>query len=542
MLALFQGCNKDEMDEAGPAASISADDNLPAARQDVLKTLIQDNPRVDPKSLPPFTMIPNDYAYTGKSGALRSPECLEALSPSLIEATLRSGEFVETAMTACLEGAPPKGDILFCMDLTGSMGDALNAVKTNSIDIMDAVRALIGDSDFGLISHMDYPGYYSYCGYSATYGDAAEGDYPYMLNHRITDDCAAVAASINLLELGYGWDSPECYGRVFFETYSDPNIEWREGAAKIVVAFLDMYPHDCDLSETYFPDGTGGDPGRDGIMGTGDDIDFDAVIPAMAANNIKLIVIDSYGGVTGYWEPYASSTGGTAVELGDDVVTQIVELVEAAVVEIASLSIVPDAPYASWVEVEPAFVGPVTLDEEQEFPFDVTITVPPGTPDGLYEFDLHLVGDGAEYGTSHVVITVQNVIEVGVDIKPGSCPNPLNTKAAGIIPVAICGTADFDVSNIDVSTIRLAGVAPEWSNMGDAATPYEPFVDKPLDIYSCNTLGPDGYMDLKFKFDNFSVIQAIKPVKKGDVKRIILTGELYDGTPIIGEDIVKIAN
>jgi len=36
-------------------------------------------------------------------------------------------------------------------------------------------------------------------------------------------------------------------------------------------------------------------------------------------------------------------------------------------------------------------------------------------------------------------------IEVPVDIKPTSCPNPLNVKSRGVLPVAILGTADFDV-------------------------------------------------------------------------------------------------
>ena len=40
-------------------------------------------------------------------------------------------------------------------------------------------------------------------------------------------------------------------------------------------------------------------------------------------------------------------------------------------------------------------------------------------------------------------------IEVFVDIKPGSCPNPLNTGSKGVLPVAIAGTVDFDVTVID---------------------------------------------------------------------------------------------
>jgi len=39
-------------------------------------------------------------------------------------------------------------------------------------------------------------------------------------------------------------------------------------------------------------------------------------------------------------------------------------------------------------------------------------------------------------------------LEVLVDIKPGSYPNPLNVKSKGVLPVAILGTTAFDVSDV----------------------------------------------------------------------------------------------
>jgi hypothetical protein len=46
-------------------------------------------------------------------------------------------------------------------------------------------------------------------------------------------------------------------------------------------------------------------------------------------------------------------------------------------------------------------------------------------------------------------------IMVGADIKPGSCPNPLNLASRGVLPVAILGTEDFNVNDIDPTSIRL---------------------------------------------------------------------------------------
>lgn len=45
------------------------------------------------------------------------------------------------------------------------------------------------------------------------------------------------------------------------------------------------------------------------------------------------------------------------------------------------------------------------------------------------------------------------VIEVDIDIKPGSFPNSINTKSKGNIPVAVLGSASFDVNDIDRSTL-----------------------------------------------------------------------------------------
>ncbi len=38
---------------------------------------------------------------------------------------------------------------------------------------------------------------------------------------------------------------------------------------------------------------------------------------------------------------------------------------------------------------------------------------------------------------------------VALDIHPTSCPNPLNPKSRGLMPVAVLGTADFDVTLLD---------------------------------------------------------------------------------------------
>ena len=102
----------------------------------------------------------------------------------MLEDTLKAGESVLESKKAVSTGAPSKGDIMFVLDLTGSMGGELNNPTANSVNIMNQIRAVIPDTEFGVMSHMDYPGFFSGCGYSATYGSA--GDYPYSLDQALT--------------------------------------------------------------------------------------------------------------------------------------------------------------------------------------------------------------------------------------------------------------------------------------------------------------------------------------------------------------------
>ena len=126
------------------------------------------------------------------------------------------------------------------------------------------------------------------------------------------------------------------------------------------------------------------------------------------------------------------------------------------------------------------------------------------------------------------------------DIRPTSCPNPVVVnQQGGVIPVAILGTADFDVSRVNPSSIRLEGVAPVKWSVKDVATP---FIGALNDAFDCNVLGPDGFADLNLKFNNNEVVAAIGPVNDGDVLLLTLSGELDDGSPIDAVDVVVIRN
>ncbi len=129
---------------------------------------------------------------------------------------------------------------------------------------------------------------------------------------------------------------------------------------------------------------------------------------------------------------------------------------------------------------------------------------------------------------------------VHVDIKPGSCPNPLNRTSDGLMPVAIVGTEDLDVSTIDANTILLTrngldvGVAPVEVSIEDVATPFE---GEPC---GCHELGADGRLDLALKFDTQQLVQALDLCVLPPRSEVLLTvvGALVDDTPFAGSDCV----
>jgi len=162
---------------------------------------------------------------------------------------------------------------------------------------------------------------------------------------------------------------------------------------------------------------------------------------------------------------------------------------------------------------------------------------------GVYVVGLRVTNS---FSVSDEVDTVINVTSppppVAVDIKPESCPNPLNTRDVGVLPVAILGTDAFDVTQVDPATVMLEGSYPLRWSLEDVATPYEPFVGKE-GAYDCTEFGPDGYLDLVLMFNTQEVLGRLGDVYDGDVMVLYLSGNLkeeFGGSPFVGEDVVRI--
>ena len=95
-----------------------------------------------------------------------------------------------------------------------------------------------------------------------------------------------------------------------------------------------------------------------------------------------------------------------------------------------------------------------------------TITTPP-MPDELY-ISLVVCHD-MPYTFDNVMIhdLPPQTIQAAIDIQPGSCDNLVNFKSNAVLPVAVLGSAELDVSMIDPASIRLNGAAPVRSEYDD---------------------------------------------------------------------------
>ena len=136
-----------------------------------------------------------------------------------------------------------------------------------------------------------------------------------------------------------------------------------------------------------------------------------------------------------------------------------------------------------------------------------------------------------------------------LDIKPGSCPNPLNLKSRGKLPVALLGTEDFDVSAIDPATIVLARA----DGVGDSVSPYDgppgPYatiedVGTPFEgeLCDCHEVDGDGIDDLSIKFSRPVIVAALalRESNPGATVELVVSGALLDGTPFSASDCILI--
>jgi len=125
------------------------------------------------------------------------------------------------------------------------------------------------------------------------------------------------------------------------------------------------------------------------------------------------------------------------------------------------------------------------------------------------------------------------LLVINLDIKPGSFPNSINLGSGGATPVAMLGSATFDVTLIDESTLVLGSAGVKTVGRKDPHSLCN-IEDVSGDFSGGAEGAPDGFADLVCHF----ITDTIVP--EGGDTAAKLTGALLDATPFEGSDSVNI--
>ncbi len=155
----------------------------------------------------------------------------------------------------------------------------------------------------------------------------------------------------------------------------------------------------------------------------------------------------------------------------------------------------------------------ITNDAPDPFPLGITVVQFTATDDS----------GNAAFCTAGVTVRVL----VDIDIKPRGDPNSFNCGSKGVLPVAILGSAGFDATEVDRTTVTLK--AP--LNTVHA-------LDKSL----IKDVNHDGFKDMVVYFSSKEVATEIGcPLAQGTVVPVTIKGSTTDGTAFVGFDDLRIS-
>lgn len=135
---------------------------------------------------------------------------------------------------------------------------------------------------------------------------------------------------------------------------------------------------------------------------------------------------------------------------------------------------------------------------------------------GTFDGDIFLI-DVEGRRISELVSSIPAPTEVTIDIKPRKKNNKINLrKKRKLITVAVQGSAEFDATQVDFSTVTFGPDNAPPAHQGHV-----------------KDVNGDGFMDTKFHFET-----GLTGIECGDIEAS-LTGETFSGESISGTDSIK---
>ena len=213
-------------------------------------------------------------------------------------------------------------------------------------------------------------------------------------------------------------------------------------------------------------------------------------------------------------------------ELSQDCETAMVDTEHTITVEVTDENGAPVAGVSLWYSVQGANFGiraPIVLPTNEDGITEFSYTGGTSGADSIW-----LTPPPPNFGTLATISTewtTEDLCSSSQQVLVGSRLT-LNARKHGALKIAVCGTDDLKVSNVDPETVRLAGVEPwHWKQKDSRLCPD----------------GKDGLVDLVLKFKNREVVEALEKdlgkelVDGDDDVTLALEGNLHDGTPFGGE-------
>ncbi len=148
-----------------------------------------------------------------------------------------------------------------------------------------------------------------------------------------------------------------------------------------------------------------------------------------------------------------------------------------------------------------------------------------------------------------IALDLFEVASTELDVRPGSCPNPLNVRGRGVVQMALVGAEAFDVTDVDTDSIildRADGVGAEvqplpWrpGHTGVVRDVVSPFDGPPCE---CHHRGKDGIDDLIMRFSTRQMVRAfeLNSALHGDEIELVMSGQLFDGREFTASDCITI--